>query len=110
MTRTMQRQFSALTEVQERILLALHKRDYEMVTELIAFLHLGGNTFYYHKRGLIEMELIMEERIRKGRARETRIALTDRGKRVSELLEEMSSYLHKVSQIGLGITEVPVNV
>ena len=81
----MQCKFTTLTETQQRILLDLHERDYEMVTELITSLHLGGNTFYYHKQGLVELDLIMEQSVRKGKARETRIALTDRGKRVSIL-------------------------
>ncbi len=80
-----------------------------MVTELIASLHLGGNTFYYHKRGLVELDLIMEESISRGKARETRIALTDRGKRVSELLQEVSSFLHEVSLLDSVIGEVVVN-
>jgi len=92
----MQRRFTTLTEVQQLILLDLHKRDYEMVTELITSLHLGGNTFYYHKQGLVESDLIMEEGVRKGKARETRIALTERGRRVSELLEEVSSLIDAI--------------
>lgn len=68
-------------------MLALNQSDYEMVTDLIAKLRLEGNTFYYHKGRLVELDLMMEQKICKGKIRETRIAITEKAQMCFEAFQ-----------------------
>lgn len=90
-------ELNVLDDKESAILLVIYKHAPQSITEMMRALRLGGDTFYHHKKALVETGLIREVPGRDSRIRVVRLELTNQGVEAASLLDKLSAVLNETT-------------